>query len=470
MRTHAAYRAKRDEILRENGIDRLEPEWRRNMIEAMDKPGVNLDWDFRVTAWLAMVDRAEWKMRSDPGQLSEIERDEITDYFLIYPGPDVDKNEELKQQFKATSEKLKQLREGLPDVAHAYTMSEREAPVTTHIALRGDWRAPGLAVRPGTPAVLPAWEPGDEPARLSFAKWLVSENNPLTACVAVNVMWQQLFGEGLVRTSNDFGTQGEKPSHPELLDWLATEFVRSGWSRKHMLRLMATSATYRQDSRERPDLVERDAENRLLARQNRLRLLAELVRDAALAASGLLDPTVGGRSIRPPQPEGVGDLMYSRKPWEVETGPARYRRGLYIWFQRTAPFPMLVNFDTPGSLVATVKRQRSNTPLQALNLLNDPVFIEAAQALAVRVLAEESGLDDRLDRLFRLCLSRPPSAAERDRAAALLDGQRQILRDDPKAQQDIGSYLPVGVERIDVAAWTGLAHGMINLDEFITRE
>ncbi len=470
MRSHAEYRAEREKLLSENGIAELEAEWRRSMIQAMDQPGVNLDWDFRVTGWLALVDRAEWKMRSDAGRLSEIERDEITDYFLRQPGPVVDKNEDLKAKLKATIEKLEELREALPEVAHAYAMREREAGVATHIALRGDWRAPGLEVQPGAPAVLPPLESGDEPARLSFAKWLVSETNPLTPRVAVNAMWQELFGEGLVRTSNDFGTQGEQPSHPELLDWLATEFVSSGWSRKHMLRLMATSATYRQDSLERADLADRDAGNRLLARQNRLSLPAESVRDAALAASGLLDPAVGGRSIRPPQPAGVGDLMYSRRPWEVETGPARYRRGLYIWFQRTSPFPMLLNFDAPGSLVASVKRQRSNTPLQALNLLNDPVFIEAAQALAVRVLQEGSGLDERLDRLFRLCLSRTPSPTERDHAATLLDRQREILRDDAKSLGSIGPYLPAGVERIDLAAWIGLAHSVINLDEFITRE
>lgn len=162
--------------------------------------------------------------------------------------------------------------------------------------------------------------------------------------------------------------------------------------------------------------------------------------------------------------------MYSRRAWEVETGPARYGRGLYIWFQRTSPFPMLLNFDAPGSLVASVKRQRSNTPLQALNLLNDPVFMEAAQALAVRVLQESSGLDERLDRLFHLCLSRPPTPIERDRAATLLDRQREILRDDPKSLERIGHYLPAGVKRIDLAAWVGLAHSVINLDEFITRE
>jgi mono/diheme cytochrome c family protein len=471
LRAYPEYRRQRGRILRDNGIPKLQAAWRRNMIEAMDDPGARTDWDHRVTGWRALVDRAEWKMRSDPEDLSQIERDEITDYFLRVPGPDVAKDEDLTNQLKKVREQLEGLAAELPGIAHAYTVIEREKPVTTHIALRGDWRAAGLEVSPGTPAVLPAWTPDEEPARLAFAKWLVSADNPLTARVAVNRMWQELFGAGLVRTSDDFGIQGEKPSHPELLDWLAAEFVRSGWSRKHMIRLMVTSAAYRQDSAHRPELAERDPDNRWLARQNRLRLPAELIRDAALKASDLLDPDTGGRSIRPPQPEGVSELMYSDKAWNVETGPERYRRGLYVWFQRTAPYPMLTNFDSPANLVATVRRERSNTALQALNLLNDPVFVEAAQALAARVIEEESSFGGRLDRLFRLCLSRPPSAREKDRAATMLERQRRILlQEDAATAKTIAPYVPLGTDHLDAAAWTVLARGMLNLDEFITRE
>jgi hypothetical protein len=298
----------------------------------------------------------------------------------------------------------------------------------------------------------------------------VSKDNPLTARVNVNRMWQELFGRGLVRTANDFGTQGERPSHPELLDWLSSEFVASGWSRKHMIRLMVTSATYRQASDGRPELAERDPENKWLSRQNRLRLPAELIRDNALAVSGLLYPEVGGKSVRPPQPEGVGELMYSKKPWVEDQGPERYRRGLYILFQRTSPYPMLVNFDAPTTLVTAVRRERSNTPLQALNLLNDPVFMEAAQALAVRALGEAPGFGERLERMFRLCLSRAPNAAEKDRLTTFFDRQREVLRNEAEAVGKIAPFVPSGADAIDVAAWTGVARGVLNLDEFVTRE
>jgi len=283
-------------------------------------------------------------------------------------------------------------------------------------------------------------------------------------------MWQELFGTGLVRTSSDFGTQGERPSHPELLDWLASEFVESGWSRKHMLRLIVTSAAYRQASGARPDLMERDPENRWVARQNRLRLTAELIRDQALAASGLLHPEIGGKSIRPPQPAGVAEIGYSKKAWDEDTGPQRYRRGLYIFFQRTTPYPMLINFDAPATLTATVQRERSNTPLQALNLLNDPVFQEAAQALAVRVAQEEKGFGERLERLFRLSLSRGPEPLERDRIATFFEKQRELLKSDPEAQNAIAPFVPQDETSLDMAAWTGVARALLNLDEFITRE
>jgi hypothetical protein len=327
-----------------------------------------------------------------------------------------------------------------------------------------------VEVQGATPAVLHKFEPGPKPLRLAFAEWLVSPENPLTPRVTVNRLWQELFGRGLVRTSNDFGAQGERPTHAELLDWLAAEFVESGWSRKHMIRLMVTSAAYRQASDARPELAERDPDNKWLARQNRLRLPAELIRDNALAVSGLLYPEVGGKSVRPPQPAGVSELMYSRKPWDEEQGPERYRRGLYIFFQRTAPYPMLVNFDAPATLVTTVRRERSNTPLQALNLLNDPVFLEAAQALAARTLQEANGFSERLERIFRLCVSRPPKPAEKDRLTTFFERQREVLQNEPGAAAKIAPFVPAGEDPVDVAAWTGVARGLMNLDEFITRE
>ncbi len=468
LRAWPGYRAERDKILSDLGIDRLLAAWKQSMLEAMDQPGVRTDWDFQVTEWRAAKDRSDWKLRAAPTDLTEFERDEIVDWFLDHPGPDA--AEEEKTRVSAARKAIRELEAKLPPVVRAYTVIERPDFQVTRIALRGDWRSPGLEVLPAAPAVLPPLKLDGKPARLALAEWLVSPDNPLTARVTVNRLWQELFGRGLVRTANDFGSQGEPPSHPELLDWLAAEFMESGWRRKHLLRLIAGSATYRQASHARPNLAERDPDNRWLARQNRLRLPAELIRDGALAASGLLYPKVGGESVRPPQPEGVGELMYAKKPWVADEGPERYRRGLYIFFQRTAPYPMLINFDAPTRLVAGVDRQRSNTPLQALNLLNDPAFFEAAQALAVRVMRDETSPERRLERMFRLCLARKPKPEEADRVAEFLRLQRRLLQFDGAALARLAPFAPEGESRLEVAAWTGLARALMNLDEFITRE
>ena len=470
LRAYPAYRAKRGKLLRENGIYELQAQWQKSITRAMDDPGVNLDWDFHTTEWRAAHDRSDWKMRAAPEDLSQIERDEITDWFLMQPGPDVDKDEALKEGIEKLREELAELAKGLPANTQAYTMIERSKPVATHIALRGDWRSPGTEVQPGVPAILHDFESTRKPARLAFAEWLVGRENPLAPRVTVNRIWQQFFGHGLVRTADDFGTQGEAPSHPALLDWLASEFVNSGWSRKHIIRTIVTSATYRQSSNARKELAESDPDNKWLARQNRLRLTAELVRDNALSVSGLLYPKIGGESVHPPQPAGVAELSYSKKDWVEDTGPDRYRRGLYIFFRRTSPYPMLLNFDAPTTLVSTVRRERSNSPLQALNLLNDPAFFEAAQALAVRVVTEQSNFDDRLERMFRLCLSRAPKSGEKDRIAKYFNQQKTIFDEEMDALSNVAPYIPPQVERLKLAAWTGVARGLMNLDEFITRE
>jgi len=472
LRTYPEYRREREKVLNENGIPELLAEWREKILQAMANPGVNTDWDFQVTEWRAAHDRPDWKMKRYPEGLTELERDEVVDWFLRSPGPEIEKQEEVSERVKKTREQIEKLKQEYPQPTRAYTMIERNEPVTTHIALRGDWRAKGIAVEPDVPAVLPEMETEGKPVRLSFAEWLASDGNPLTPRVTVNRMWQELFGRGLVRTSEDFGTQGERPSHPKLLDWLAAEFLESGWSRKHMLRLMVTSAAYRQSSRARPELDQLNPGNELLARQNRLRLPAELIRDNALKVSGLLYPKAGGPSIRPPQPDGVLDLniMYVKKRWEAETDRNRYRRGLYIFFQRTAPYPMLMNFDAPDTFVASVRRERTNTPLQALNLLNDAVFIEAAQALAYRVIQEEEDFNSRLERMFRLCLSRRPDGVEKDRIATFFARQREIFEQEPESVPKVAAMVPEGESAAGMAAWTAVARGLMNLDEFITRE
>jgi hypothetical protein len=286
-------------------------------------------------------------------------------------------------------------------------------------------------------------------------------------------MWQEFFGRGLVRTSEDFGTQGEPPTHHELLDWLASEFTDGGWKIKRMHKMIVMSSAYRQSSTTRPELKEVDPDNALIARQNRLRLPAEFIRDSALRATGLLYPVVGGPSVFPPQPKGVAELTYAwdTDRWAESAGRDKYRRGIYIFFQRTAPYPLLVNFDAPDSNVAASRRRRSNTPLQALNLLNDPVFLEASQALAVRVLQEVPGSwDDRLNRAFELCLARKPSDKEGQLFKSSFNRQKVLLDNDPQAVRTLTLIDLPGVDRVEQAAWVGMGRSILNLDEFVTRE
>ena len=363
-----------------------------------------------------------------------------------------------------------------PVGAKAPTISPGPARAT-HVMIRGDFLRKGVEVKASTPGVLP--KAAATTSRLDLAKWIVTPENPLTARVTVNWVWGKFFGRGLVNTPDDFGTQGEKPSHPELLDWLASEFVapadrgRRAWSLKSLHKLIVTSATYKQSSVVRADALKRDPLNVLLARQSRLRFEAEILRDNVLAASGLLTRAVGGPSVRPPQPAGISELTYANSArWVEATGPDRYKRGLYIWFQRTSPYPMLTGFDAPDSNVCAVRRERSNTPLQALTLLNDTVFVEAAQALAKRVLTEAHTTDpERVARAFRLCMGRAPTAAEAERLAKLLGTFRELTAADPAgAAKLLGAHTPAGVPAPEAAAWVALARALMNLDEFVTRE
>jgi hypothetical protein len=360
----------------------------------------------------------------------------------------------------------------VPETVSTLVVKERPTPRPTNIMLGGDFTRKGAAVQPRTPAVLPSLEVKGNPTRLDLARWIVDPRNPLTARVLVNRMWERYFGLGLVETENDFGTQGTPPSHPELLDWLASEVVARGWSLKAMHRLIVTSATYRQSSKARPDLATLDPRNRLLARQMRLRLDSEVVRDVALTASGLFNPTVGGPSVFPPQPDGVYKFTQVPKQWKTSTGPDRYRRGLYTWVWRSAPHPGLTVFDAPDGVVTCTRRNRSNTPLQALTLLNDQASLEFAQGLAARVL-REGGSDDegRIRQAFRICLAREPAAREKQIVQRLLDGQRASFAAKPAdAKLVVPSVLPKNTDVQELAAWTMAARALLNLDEFITRE
>ncbi|HEU0011279.1 MAG TPA: PSD1 and planctomycete cytochrome C domain-containing protein [Verrucomicrobiae bacterium] len=456
-------------------------------------------------------------------------------------------------EFASRNTKLKKLEKREPKRVSTLVMRELAAPRDTHLLIKGDFTRPGEAVTPGTPEFLtplapdlnPALNPNLNPTltpslqpnpstdlesksriksktedpfgalsstpvlpgplptsaprgegiatRLDLARWIVATNNPLTARVLVNRVWQQYFGRGLVETENDFGTQGALPTHPELLDWLAWELMAptapveslnrsivkseqpdhlasrfndstiqrfndsTPWSLKHLHRLIVTSAAYRQSSRVRPELRDKDPNNKLLARQSRLRLDAEVVRDVALAASGLLSRKMGGPPVYPPQPAGVMSLGQSNRDWKPSAGADRHRRGVYTWFWRATPHPALAVFDAPDAFSACTRRLRSNTPLQALTLLNDQQFYEMAEGIAARVLREAPKSDSaRLDYMFRLCVARLPSADEKRRLQELLATERRpATGNDRKPQAE---------------AWTAVARVLLNLDETITRE
>jgi Protein of unknown function (DUF1553)/Protein of unknown function (DUF1549)/Planctomycete cytochrome C len=378
----------------------------------------------------------------------------------------VDQSPETKENKR----KIERWRKEAPRIISTMVVRERAKPRPTHLLIGGDFTRIGDAVSPGTPKVLPALDQTTTtPNRMNLARWLVDPRNPLTARVTVNRIWQEHFGRGLVETENDFGTQGSPPTHPELLDWLATEFIAQGWSQKAIHRLIVTSATYRQTSTTRADLANVDPGNRRLARQTRWRLDAELVRDCALSSSGLLHAAWGGPSVFPPQPDGVMSLGQMRREWKPETGPNRFRRGVYTFFWRATPHPQLLVFDAPDATKACTRRTRSNTPLQALTLLNDLAFFEFAQALAARVLREgPPDTPGRLHYAFRLCLSRDPSRSEIQRLADLLARQTADFSSDPNRAEQISNT--GSGDLAERAAWTTVARVLLNLDEFITRE
>jgi hypothetical protein len=363
------------------------------------------------------------------------------------------------------------LKKVTPPTTTSLVLRERKMPRMTTVQLGGDFLRKGAEVKPGVPTVLPPLPNKPSLTRLDLARWLVDRGNPLTSRVLVNRIWQRYFGLGLVETENDFGTQGLPPSHPELLDFLAVELMERGWRLKELHRLIVTSATYRQSSNARPDLRITDPRNRLLARQNRLRLEAEVVRDVALASSGLLAPVIGGPSVFPPQPKGVYSFTQVPRTWTTSAGRDRFRRGMYTFFWRSASHPMLSVFDAPDALAACTRRNRSNTPLQALTLLNDQAFVECAQALADRTLREAKSDEERLTHAFRLALARRPNERERGILLRLLRQQKADLARAPQEAKGLAAPdLPKGADVVEHAAWTMLARVLLNLDEFITRE
>jgi hypothetical protein len=342
------------------------------------------------------------------------------------------------------------------------------------IQIRGNFEDLGAAVTEGTPAVFPPL-PADAPRnRLALAKWLIDENNPLTARVIVNRYWEQIFGTGIVATSEEFGTQGDQPFHPELLDWLATELIRLKWDTKALLKTLVMSAAYQQSSKVTPELQHRDPDNRLLARGPRFRLSAEVLRDQAMMVSGLLSPKMYGAPVKPSQPtSGLSAAFGSGIDWQTSAGEDKYRRGLYTTWRRSNPYPSMATFDAPNREVCTVRRGRTNTPLQALVTLNDPVYIEAAQALARRIAKSEGETADRVRYGFRLTLSRPPQEAELVRLVKLYDQSlakySQNADDAKRMATDPLGPVPEGMKPDELAAWTVVGNVLLNLDETIMK-
>jgi hypothetical protein len=409
------------------------------------------------------------------GKRGTSEAAEVREYFLTYAAPEALRT--AYAELKSLNKEKEEFEKGIPT---AMVMADMKTPRDTFVLARGDYRNPTEKVQPGVPAMLPPL-PKDAPLnRLTLARWLVDPNHPLTARVAVNRFWQMYFGYGIVKTQEDFGVQGEPPVHPELLDWLATEFVRTGWDVRAMQRLIVTSATYRQSSNETAALRERDPDNRLLARASRFRFQAETIRDTALAASGLLNRQIGGPSVRPYQPPGLWEEMafgegYAGQTYEQSSGKDLYRRGMYTVWKRTVPPASLAIFDAPDREKCTARRAQTNTPLQALVLMNDPTYVEAARALAQRALLE-GGKDDksRVIYAFRLATARRPTGKEIGVLRDLLAGRRKSFAADRRSAVrliDLGeSGRDTRLDAAELAAWTTVASVILNLDETITRQ
>jgi hypothetical protein len=402
--------------------------------------------------------------RRAPGQARK-----VRGCFLATLAPEPMRN--LQGRIRSARAAIDELVERIPTTM---VMEELPVPRATHVLQRGQYDQPGQRVAPGAPSCLSPWPERAKPDRLGLAHWLMNKANPLTARVAVNRDWQMFFGAGLVKTLDDFGAQGEPPSHPELLDWLATEFVRTGWDLKKLLRTIVTSATYRQSSRGLREGLQRDPENRLLSRGPRLRLPAEMIRDQALWLAGLLVERTGGPSVKPYQPPGLWNEL-ADADYVQDHGPSLYRRSIYTFWKRTVPPPAMVAFDAPARETCIVRETRTNTPLQALDVLNDVTFVEAARAFAERIMRESGPSPDaRLEAAFQAATSRRPRPEERAILVAGLNDHLARFRADPGAAR---ALVAVGesardprLDPAELAAYMAMAQLILNLDETITKE
>ena len=407
-------------------------------------------------------------MQISPREREASQRDAMLDYYVRQIAPEL----------KTERQRLAALQQSIADIAVNTTPIMRELRGEkmrkTHVQFLGSYLALGEEVSGGVPAVFPPLPAGAPVDRLALARWLVDENNPLTARVLANRYWEAIFGIGMVRTAEEFGSQGEAPTHPELLDWLARDLIETKWDTKRFLKTLVTSAAYRQSSKVTPEALALDPENRLVSRGPRFRLGAEMVRDQALAVSGLLSTRTHGASSRPYQPAfGLSAAFGSALDWKMSTGEDRFRRGLYTEWRRSSPYPSMVTFDAPNREVCTLRRNRSNTPLQALVTLNDPVYVEAAQALARLIAMGDATVENKMREGFRRVLVRAPSDAE---LAPLMALYRSALGTYSQAPDKAAALIanpenppPATFAPAELAAWTTVANVLLNLDEVLMK-
>jgi hypothetical protein len=448
----AAMRAELERAIR--GLARMQSKWEASLVgaDAAGRKGMPKEV-------LAVVDVPESKR-------TQAQAEQAARYFGS-----------IAPELKPLRDKIAALEKVRPSVPSLPVMVELpvEKHRVTHVLRKGNFLDPGATVAPGMPTSLHPLPKGVSADRLGLARWLTDRRNPLTARVAVNRLWSQIFGSGLVETEEDFGTQGEPPSHPELLDWLAISYQESGWDTKTLLRLILTSATYRQSSKSTPGLRERDPRNRLLSRAPRMRLEAEMVRDQAMALSGLLSRKLGGASVFPPQPDGLWQAAFNgQRTWATSQGTDRYRRGLYTFWRRTVPYPSMAAFDAPSREICAIKRVRTNTPLQSFVTLNDPVYVEAAQALARRIVSEGGGdVQSRVRFGLQLCLCRPPEPEQINPLVELFEAEHKRYSADSTAAANLSGAGPegisVGPSVSELAAWTTVANVLLNLDAVLTK-
>ena len=424
--------------------------------------------DARVTQYVNTPANIVASLKTPAEQRNADQSKALLEYFASTTAPEL---KETRDKLTASRKAIEAIK---PVTVPILKELEGAARRTTKLQYRGNFMDLGKEVSEGVPAAFQPIASEGPPNRLALAKWLVDENNPLTPRVIANRYWEHVFGMGLVRTSEEFGTQGELPSHPELLDYLATELIRLKWDMKAFVKLLVTSAAYRQSSKVSPELFERDPDNRLLARGPRFRLSAEMIRDQALFVSGLLSPKMYGPSVKPPRPSlGLSAAFGGGLDWQTSAGEDKFRRGLYTEWRRTSPYPSMATFDAPNREVCTIRRNRTNTPLQALVTLNDPVYIEASQALARRMRQSKPDSASRIDYGFRMCVSRPPSEGETKRLLALYEEAKAEFAKNPEKAKQMATVpigdAPADADLSDLAAWTVVSNVLLNLDELLMK-